>query len=145
MKTWELEGAQKFEKLLQKFENHPLTQSIRADEASETLSARQRAAVRIEVLKKEQSEAITRLQAVSAEKETKFNQAKAAFEIAGAAWNAARAALTANNTEIERQIRVLENTLYESFDPAIDEAIQFFRNHLDYLRSPGRIDSRPTR
>ena len=43
----------KFENLLKKFESHPLTQTIQADEAAETsCRARQQAAGQIETLRK---------------------------------------------------------------------------------------------
>jgi len=142
MKNWLKEGESKLEKLLEKIENHPLTRQIQADEAAETLTARKQAAGQIETLRKEQAETITRLQAVAAEKEQIYLQAKAAFEIAGAAWNRARGELRAENTELDRQIRIQSEVLIESADQALDEGIQFFRDQLDELRKPGRIESR---
>jgi hypothetical protein len=142
MKNWRDEGEAKLAKLLKKIETHPLTTKIRQDEAAGTLTQRQQAAGKIEALRKEQSETGARLQSISAEKEAEFLKAKAAMEAAGAAFNQARAALRAENTDFDREISIQSEILIESADPAIDEAIDFFRVKLDELRKPGRIDSR---
>jgi hypothetical protein len=142
MKKWESEGTQEIEKLLKKFENHPLAKQIQADQAAETLTARQRAADAIKSIRADQAEAMPKLQAVAGEKEAKFLHAKSAMEAAGLAFNKARGELRAEGAEFDRQISILKNELYNSCDPALDDGIQYFKDRLDYLRSPGRIDSR---
>ena len=95
MKSWEIAGQEKFENLLKKFENHPLTQTIRQDEAAKEMTKRQQAAWQIEILKSQQRETVKHLQAVAAEKEAVYLKAKTAMEAAGAAFNQARGAFMA--------------------------------------------------
>ncbi len=40
---------------------------------------------------------------------------------------------------IKQDSTEVEETIFSTFDPSLDEAITFFRGKLDYLRSPGLI------
>lgn len=121
------------------FTKHPLTQAIMNERAAEVLKTRQAAAEQIEAIKTEQAEVIPKLHADLDAKEAKFLKAKASFEEAARSFQAAKAALSAENSNYSNSISRQEQVLTESADPAIDDAIQFFRAKLDWLRSPGRI------
>ena len=56
--------------------------------------------------------------------------------------NSAKVALSREGNSFDADIRLQEKILYETFDPRIDEGIEFFQAKLDWLRSPGRISSR---
>ena len=142
MKLWQQEGESKLEKLIEKIENHPLIEKIQADEAAKTLSERQEAANQIKTLREEQVQTTAVLRDILSEKELTFSEAKATFEIASSELNKSRLNLQAEILDFERQIRIQNDVLIESSDPKIDTAIGFFRDHLEYLRKPGRIDSR---
>jgi hypothetical protein len=142
MEKWRQEGEEKLAKLIQTIEQHPLTGKIRQDKAAETLTARQEAAGQLQALRKEQAEAVGRLQASVAEIERAFNQAKSALAIASREYTQAHTSCKLENSGFESQIGIQQRILSETHDPGIDEAILFFRTKLDWLRAPGRIDSR---
>lgn len=127
--------------LLKEAEGHPMMKAILAEKAAETLAKRQEAAGKIEVLKKERDEVVLKLQADLDGKEAKFKKAKAALDAAVGEWNAARAALSSETNQRDNEVRQQETVLIETADPAIDEAITFFRDKFDYFWSPGRISS----
>ena len=140
MKEHERKELERMEKLAKTIEKSPLTQQIIAEEAAAILAKRTEAAEKIEVLKKEQGEIIPRLQADLAGAETKFKTAKAALDAATVEFNKAKAALYSENNRISHGIGLQEQILFETADPALDAAITFFKEKLDFLRSPGRID-----
>jgi hypothetical protein len=142
MNNWRNEGEQKLAKLIEKIENHPLSKQIQEDEAAKALTQRQEVAGKIEALQKHWLETGARLHGICNEKETSYLKAKAAYEIASSEFNQARAVVMAENSSFESQIRILQDTLFESSDPRIHEAIDFFRKKLDWLRSPGRLSRR---
>jgi len=127
------------EKLLKTIEGHPLTKQIIAERAAETLARRKETAGKIEVLKKEREEVIPRLQSDIDAKEAKYLKAKAALDADLGELQKVKAALSSERNSFDTDIRNQEAILIESADPAIDAAITFFQDKLDWLRSPGRI------
>jgi hypothetical protein len=140
MKATEREALEKAEKLLSTIEKHPLTTKIREDEAAAILTTRQEAAGKIETLRKVQVDSLSKLQAVEKKKEKKLKEAKASMETALNELRTAQAALFRENSDFHSAIGIHERVLLDTYCPEIDEAIQFFRDKLDYLRSPGRIN-----
>ena len=123
-------------------EDHPLTKKIKADLEAENLAKRQEAAGKIEALRKKQADSRPKLQADIEAKEAKFKKAKAALDIAGGEFQAARHSLSRESYKFDSEIRIYEAILLETADPLIDEAILLFRDKIDDLRKPGRITSR---
>jgi hypothetical protein len=113
--------------------------TLRADKAAETLATRRETAGRIEALRNEQAEVLPKLQADLEEKEAKFVAAKAALEGLASDCRAAALAVYSKRFAFDNTIRNCEASLLESADPAIDTAILFFKDKLDWLRTPGRI------
>lgn len=134
--------AMKLTELLKKADSHPMMKAIIEEEASVVLAQREEAAGKIAALKAEQSETIPRLQADLAEKEAEFNKAKAAMDAALTEFRQARSKLSGKSFHISHQIGLQNQILIETAAAEIDEAIQFFRDKLDFLRSPGRINLR---
>ena len=147
MKKAEKENMEKMEKLLETIDAHPLTAKIRQDKAAEVLATRQEAVAKIEMLRNEEALTIPKLQADRQEKELKYQKAKVALQAASDEFQAAHAALWSEANQFSREIGQQEAALFETADPAIDEAIQFFMGKMDWLRSPGRISrvGRPTK
>jgi len=129
---------EKAEKLTTELEKSPLLKKLRADEAAETSKKRKAAADRIEdlrldleatrIIQKDIDELNLKLAALDAERE----KIKAA--IAGKQYF-----MMSEKNGIEGEIRHEQEILYGCFDPAIDEAVQYFRDKLDELRKPGKI------
>lgn len=117
----------------------PMTQQIMAEKASEILKRRQKAAQKIELLKKQREELIPKLREAVQEKERKYLEIKTALAAANEEIQRARVALSRETTNFDTDIRLEEQTLLETYDSLIDKTITFFRERLDYLRSPGRI------
>jgi len=130
---------EKAEKLLAELNDHPLTKKLREDKAAETLATRREVAGKIEVLRNEESAVLPKLQADLQEKEAVHAAAKTVLEGAAAKVQAAALALRLARLTFGTTIGSCEASLYESADPAIDTAILFFKDKLDWLRTPGRI------
>ena len=130
---------EKAEKLLAELNDHPLTKKLREDKAAETLATRREVAGKIEVLRNEESAVLPKLQADLQEKEAVYAAAKTVLEGAAVKFQAATLALRQARLTFDTTILNCEASLLESADPAIDEAITFFRYKLDFLRTPGRI------
>ena len=133
--------AEKLTELLKKAAGLPMMKALLAEETAGILAKRTEAAERIEVLTKERDEAIPRLQADLSGKQGEYLKAKAALEAAGGQFDKAKAALWNENNRITKGIGRQEQVLIETAAPEIDEAITFFREKLDWLRTPGRISS----
>jgi hypothetical protein len=130
---------EKAEKLLAELNEHPLTKKLREDKAAETLATRREVAGKIAALRNEESAVLPKLQADLQEKEAVHAAAKTVLAGAAAKVQAATLALRQARLTFETTIGNCEASLFESADPAIDEAITFFRDKLDFLRTPGRI------
>ncbi len=78
-------------------------------------------------------------------KEAKYKEAKAALDTAGGEFQTARAAVSSESQSFDHAISRQEMILLESADPALDEAITFFREKLDWLRDPIRISTERSR
>ena len=130
---------EKAEKLLAELNDHPLTKKLREDKAAETLATRREVAGKIEVLRNEESAVLPELQADLQEKEAVHAAAKTVLAGAAVKFQAATLALRQARLTFDTAIRTCEASLFESADPAIDAAINFFRDKLDFLRTPGRI------
>lgn len=138
MKEHELEKIEKMEKLMAEVESNPEIIRQRKQVAEEVLAKRKAAAARIEdlkieieacgVIQGEIDELIKHLADLEKEKEKVKNQI-----------SQKRAFMWHEKSGAEGAIRGEEEILLSSYDPSIDEAIDFFRQKLDWLRSPGRI------
>lgn len=131
---------EKLAELLKEAEDSPILKQLRAEKAAAILTTRTEAAGKIEALKKEREEVIPQLIEDRAAKEEKFKRAKAALDAAGSEYQTARLALSSRSQSFEHAIGRQEMILLESTDPALGEAITFFREKLDWLRTPGRIN-----
>jgi len=132
--------AAKLTELLKGAEDHPLMKQILAEKAAAILAERTEAANQIKAIQKEQFLALPKLQADIEAADAKLKQAKVIFEEAGRSLQVARAALSVVNNDFYYTISHLEQDLIKSADPQIDEGIDFFREKLAWLRSPGKIE-----
>lgn len=139
MKEATAKKEEKLAELLKEAEDSPIMKTLRAEKAVATLATRTEAAGKIEAAKKERDEVIPKLLADRDEKEKKYLAAKVAMEAAGSEFQTARVALSSGSQSFDNAICRQEQILIDSADPAINEAITFFKEKLDYLRSPGRI------
>jgi cell division septum initiation protein DivIVA len=94
-------------------------------------------------LKKERDETLPKLQAERGENKEAFNRAKAALQTASKELQEAHIALSSESNRLSHAIGRKEQVLFESADPAIDEAITFFRDKLDWLRRSEGISRDP--
>ena len=134
---------EKLAELLTTAEGHPMMKAILAEKAAEVLAKRTEAAGKIEAMKKEREEVIPKLIEARDVKEAKYKEAKAALDTAGREFNMARVAVSSGSQSFDNAISRQETILLESADPAIAEAITFFQEKLDWIRSPGRISHVP--
>ena len=125
--------GEKLEGMLKSFDEHPLVKKIKNDEITQTLVCRKEAAEKIEVLKKERDEIIPKLRADLAGKEAKCLEGKAALDILLDECRAARATLSSENLNFDASIREEEKVLLETAAPALEEAIQWFRDRHEKL------------
>jgi hypothetical protein len=130
---------EKLAALLKEAEDSPIVKQLRTEKAAATLATRMEAAGKIEGLKKERDEVIPILIEDRDAKEAKYKEAKAALDAAGGEYQTARGAVSGRSQSFDNAISRQETILLETADPAIDEAITFFRKKLDWLREPGRI------
>ena len=141
MKEHEREEFEKLEALRKTIEASPLTQQIIAEKAAEVLSKRKAAAEKIETLKKLQVDIIPKRDEIE-ELVAKLAILDEERRTLQAAINQKQAVLARERQDIEGDIRQQQEILYSTYDPRIDEALEFFRNKLDDLRKPGRISTR---
>jgi hypothetical protein len=139
MKEHEWAAIEKAAKLTAELEKSPMLAALRAEEAAAILATRKEAAAKIEVLEKDRAAVIPKLQVDLEAKEGRHKKALSALDAAAGEFNRARAALSMESQSFDSAIHAQERVLIESADPAIDEAITFFRGKLDFFRSPGRI------
>ena len=139
MKKAEIEDREKMAALLKEAEDSPIVKTLRAEKAAETLSRRREVAGKIEVLRNEESAVLPKLQADLQEKEAVYAAAKTVLEGAAVKFQAATLALRQARLTFDTAIRTCEAALLQNYDPMIDESLLFFRDKLDFLRTPGRI------
>ena len=132
-------NEEKWEKFLKELEGNPAVVADRFEKIAQTRVKRKEAAGKIAVLAKDREKVIPQLQADLAGKEGEYQKARAALEAAGGEFNKAKAALSMESQSFDNKIRRQEAILYETAAPEIDEAIKFFKEKLDFLRTPGRI------
>ncbi len=142
MKLSEKVDLEKAEKLIAELDAHPATTKYREDKAAEILAKRRETTGRIEALRNEQAATIPKLEAERDATEGKYVEAKAALVGLADDCRTATLALRTEGLRFNADIVKCENLLFETADPLIDEAITFFRDKLDELRKPGRIDRR---
>lgn len=135
------EQIEEIQKLTSELEKSPAVKKMREERGVETLAKREIAAEKAKALERERDEIIPKLQKVLAEKEARFSQAKAAMDSAMDSAKKAKIALLGKNHTIESTIGRQREILFSTCDPALDKAISFFNEKLNYLRSPGRISS----
>ena len=138
MKEHERKEFKKLEELRQVIEASPLIKKINEDKASEILAQRTAAANKIEnlnldmaatrIIQKDIDEMNLKLAALDSERE------EIKMAIVGKQYF-----MMNERSGIQGEIRHVEEILLRTYDTAIDDAINFFRDKLDYLRSPGRI------
>lgn len=138
MKETERKELEKLETLLKETEAHPLIQKFKAEKAAETLEKRRAAAAKLEdlnldlqataIIEREIKTMLDRLAVMDAER-LEFQNAIISK----------RSFMWREKSGTEGEIRREQEILYSCYDPAIDEAITFFNEKLDWLRSPGRI------
>ena len=138
MTEQEQKEYERLKSLADALDKHPATIQQRRKEAADILEKRKAAAARIEalnidmaacgVIAREIDEMVCQLKALDADREKLVNQIKGK-----------RYFLAVEKAGIEGETRHETTILLNSHDKAIDEAITFFREKLDYLRSPGRI------
>ncbi len=120
--------------------NHPLTRQILAEKAAETIGRRTGIAAKISELRTELKVASGPDQAlIDMQAEIDRLEHKRA-----AVWKKFTAAYATRRGKIQglqAQIAAAEADLLADYDPQIDEAIEFFRGHLDKLRMPSTIRS----
>ncbi|HZL98293.1 MAG TPA: hypothetical protein VFB91_06270 [Terriglobales bacterium] len=134
-----IEDREKMAALLKEAEDSPIVKTLRAEKAAAILATRKEAAGKIEAAKKEREEVIPELLADRDAKEENFKRAKAALETAGGEYQTARVAVSSRSQSFDSVISRQEAILFETADPLIDAALTFFREKLDWLRTPGRI------
>jgi hypothetical protein len=139
MKLSERADIEKAEKLLAELDAHPATTKYREDKAAEILATRLETAGRIAALRNEESAVLPKLKADLEEKEAVHAAAKSVLEGAAVKVQVAALALRQARVTFGTAIGNCEASLFESADPEIDAAILFFRDKLDFLRTPGRI------
>jgi len=141
MKEHERATIEKAERITTELEKSPLLKKLRADEAKKILAKRTAAAAKIEdlkldfeachVIQREIDSMISKLAALDNERE----------KIKGAI-NEKYYFMIKEKTGIDNGIRQQREILCGCYDPRIDEAIIFFRDKLDDLRKPGKVNSR---
>ena len=132
----------KLEELTTELERNPVTKQFREQEAAEILQKRQEAAEKIETLK-QQAEHLAASNGVDT-LVAKLNKLEAERQKLQTEIGEKRGRLMQEKAGIEAGIRCEEEILYASYDPKIDQVIEFFRKKLDELRSPGKISSQRT-
>lgn len=125
--------------LLAQAQDHPLVVRIRTEKEAEVLAKRQEAAAKIALLQKEQEETLPKLRAELKAKETKYIELRAALDAALNEVKLARASLYRENLQLQNRIEQEKVLLYETAWPEIQDAMNFFYDKLEFLRSPGRI------
>jgi hypothetical protein len=133
------EKMAKLDTLIAEIETNPMVLVARAEKAAANKAKRADAAGKIKAAERERAAVIPELQADIETKEGLYLKAKAAVDDATNQWRTAKATLTSQNHQFEMTINRATDILIDTADPAIDEAIQFFRDKLDWLRAPGRI------
>lgn len=142
MKISERADIDKAEKILAELEAHPMTRKLREDREAEILQVREEAAERLARSKEEAARVLPGLQAAedAAREAVKAHDGRRR-ELEAAIARAA-AARAEERLRIEREQAAAERILLENYSEKIDEAILFFRDKLDELRKPGKIDRR---
>ena len=133
--------AEKLERLTAELERSPAIRAFREEERAETLERRKAAAARLADLDREAAERIPAMIEDVTEQERIWKEHEQAGTVIRAALLARRAALSRARLDLDSARRDPEEALLETYDPRIDEAIEFFRKRLDYLRTPGRISN----
>jgi hypothetical protein len=131
--------VEKLEKKLASFQDLPFMRKIEAEGRAANLERRSATAEKIDTITKERDQVVPELKAVLTEKEDAYQTAKAAFETAERALREAKIALSNKSNYYSHLIGIEGQNLIESADPLIDEAIEFFRQKMAWLRGPGRI------
>ena len=131
--------AEKLERLAAEIERNPLTRQFREKEQAETLAKRKAAAARLAELDREAAERIPALIEDVAEKEAELKGHEQTGNVIRAALLASRQVLNRARLDYDSGRHIATAELLENYDPRIDEASEFFRKRLDFLRTPGRI------
>lgn len=114
--------------------DHPLLKKYNAEAAAENLKIREKAAKELEALEEELRQTAPKLHAEVERTEAEAREAKAAFDKAAvAARQAVNASVTATMA-IEHRKNRPRGVLLDSYDPRLDEAIEWFRDKHEKVR-----------
>ena len=127
--------------VIEKFTNSKIFKEIEEQEHELLLEKRDRSTRIITTLEAEKTEKIKELRAALSESEAKLNAARKAFHDAELEYNKAKSVLSGTSNHFDRLIDNQKAILLDSYDPVIDQAIEFFINKLAVLRRPGVINS----
>jgi chromosome segregation ATPase len=128
--------------LLEELENHPMVTKLREEKAAETLAARQKAAEAISAIAGESKKTLPPLadEEERLRKELETTEAKAAalqINVKKIHADRQKAKLTLSQRK-NKQVELLLAT----YDPRIDETLNYFQDKLDELRRPDVIETR---
>ena len=130
--------TEKMKELLTELENSPVVEKLRAEKAKQTLTERRAAAARVKAADDELGKVLPSLQqaldAATAALKAHDDKRKALLENV----RQAQAAVYASKLQHDNERRRAEGELLESYDPAIDEAREFFQQLHDRLRHKSR-------
>jgi len=140
MKAREQAEMEKMEELRKVIEASPLTKQIKMEKATEILAKRKEAKERIAILEAK-GKALPSIDEAVSEFTAELHILEKRQKILEEEINKKWAGLRSEKFQIENEKQQLEGTLLDTYDPRLDEEIQFFRNKLDFFRSSGRISS----
>jgi hypothetical protein len=132
-------AVEKLEKKLQYFQGLPFMKRIQEEGEAAILERRQTAAAIIQQAKAEFDSLLPALRTDIEKKDAEAKQAQLALNAAVNACHEARRKLSAATSRWDSIKREQEEILFSNYDFRIDEAIGFFNEKLQWLRSPGRF------
>lgn len=139
MKIWKTDLEQRFEGIIKEIEESPVMVESKAEKAAETLLKREEAVEAIKRIEGKEAdiippmrERVEDLQRQVVEAEDRVRDLRAEV---GQAWQNAYSM----DLKLESEKGANLQVLLESYDEAIDLALEFFQSELDRLRSPNSI------
>ncbi|MBM4337994.1 MAG: hypothetical protein FJ110_00460 [Deltaproteobacteria bacterium] len=128
------------EKILKSIEAHPLTQKIKEEEAAKILEERLLTAAKLRQAREEAERFIPQYEADLAKAEADLREYDEGRTVVLEKANLAKKKLAEERGRLDREKSEAEGALLGNYDPAIDEAIQFFRDRHEALlrKSPNK-------
>jgi hypothetical protein len=124
------------------FTGHPLVEKIKEEKQEETLKKRKAVAKELRRIQDEMEVGFPELEATMESILRDFKEAEERVVSLRTEASQVRMDLWRRKTDLDGRKSAQERILFESCDPRIDEAIEFFRNAEADLRRPGRITRR---